>query len=126
MKATATSVAKWTHKRITESDFEYFVARTHTSEIQAHRGRLGGQANGKTRREQGIELLTAGKTIDEVVAITGASQKNRIQLAEQIEVNRGNPRPDQGTPSGLLSDIGFLQFLWNDKTKAEILFTNIL
>jgi len=74
VKATATSVAKWTHKRITESDFDYFVARTHTSEIQAQRGRLGGQAKGKTRREQGIELLLAGRSIEEVMAITGASQ----------------------------------------------------
>lgn len=73
VRATAHSVAKWTHKRITQSDFEHYVARTHTSEIQAHRGRLGGQAKGKTRREQGIELLTAGRTVEEVMAITGAS-----------------------------------------------------
>ena len=71
VKATAHSIAKWTHKRITEGDFEAYVARTHTPEIQAYRGAL----KGKTRREQGIELLNAGKNIEEVMAITGASQK---------------------------------------------------
>lgn len=70
VRATATSVAKWTHKRITEGDFEYYVASTHTSEIQAYRGRL----KGKSTREQGIELLASGKSIQEVMAITGASQ----------------------------------------------------
>ena len=70
VRATATSVAKWTSKRITESDFEYYVASTHTPEIQAYRGKL----KGKATREQGIELLLTGKTIEEVMAITGASQ----------------------------------------------------
>lgn len=74
VRATATSVAKWTSKRMGEGDFEYYVASTHTSEIQAYRGRLGGQAKGKTTREQGIELLASGKSIQEVMAITGASQ----------------------------------------------------
>ncbi len=70
IRATATSVAKWTHKRIDEAGFEHYVASTHTPEIQAYRGRL----KGKTRRDQGIELLASGKSIDEVMAITGASQ----------------------------------------------------
>jgi len=71
VRATANSIAKWTHKRITEGDFEAYVARTHTPEIQAYRGAL----KGKTRRDQGIELLNDGKNIEEVMAITGASQK---------------------------------------------------
>lgn len=33
------SIAKWTHKRFTEAGFEQYVADTHTSEIQARRGR---------------------------------------------------------------------------------------
>ena len=70
IRATATSVAKWTSKRMGESDFEYYIASTHTPEIQAFRGAL----KGKATREQGIELLTAGKSIQEVMAITGASQ----------------------------------------------------
>lgn len=70
IRATATSVAKWTSKRMGESDFEYYIASTHTPEIQAYRGAL----KGKATREQGIELLTAGKSIQEVMAITGASQ----------------------------------------------------
>lgn len=71
VKATARSVAKWTHQRLTAKGFEHYVAITHSSEIQAARGRLKGQ----TRREQGLALLVAGKSIQEVVAITGATIK---------------------------------------------------
>ena len=39
------SIAKWTHKRFTESGFEQYVADTHTPEIQAERGRRGGKKN---------------------------------------------------------------------------------
>ena len=81
VKATAVSVAKWTHKRITQGDFEHYVAKTHTPEIQAYRGAL----KGKTRREQGIELLTAGMTIEEVIAITGASQKTVYNWRNRLE-----------------------------------------
>ena len=81
VRATATSVAKWTHKRITEGDFERYVAKTHTPEIQAYRGAL----KGKTRREQGIELLTAGRTVEEVMAITGASQKTIYNWRNRME-----------------------------------------
>ena len=80
VRATATSVAKWTHKRITQGDFEHYVASTHTPEIQAYRGAL----KGKTRREQGIELLNDGKNIDEVMAITGASQKTVYNWRNKI------------------------------------------
>ena len=81
VKATAVNVAKWTHKRITQGDFEHYVAKTHTPEIQAYRGAL----KGKTRREQGIELLTAGMTIEEVIAITGASQKTVYNWRNRLE-----------------------------------------
>lgn len=46
VKATAVSVAKWTHKRITQEDFEHYVAKTHTPEIQAYRGALKGKHAG--------------------------------------------------------------------------------
>lgn len=81
VRATATSVAKWTSKRITEGDFEHYVASTHTPEIQAYRGKL----KGKATREQGIELLLAGRTIDEVMAITGASQKTVYNWRNRLE-----------------------------------------
>ena len=71
IRATATSVAKWTSKRMGEGDFEYYVASTHTSEVQAYRGKL----KGKATREQGIELIAQGKSVEEVMAITGASRK---------------------------------------------------
>lgn len=71
VKATARSIAKWTHQRLTANGFAHYVEQTHTSEIQSYRGKL----KGKTRRDQGIELLMEGRSIDEVMAITGASQK---------------------------------------------------
>jgi hypothetical protein len=70
IRATATSVAKWTHKRMSQSDFEYYIASTHTPEIQAYRGKL----KGKTTREQGIELIAQGKSVEEIMAITGVSR----------------------------------------------------
>lgn len=81
IRATATSVAKWTSKRMSESDFEYYIASTHTPEIQSYRGKL----KGKTTREQGIELLQAGKSIQEVMAITGASQKTVYNWRNRLE-----------------------------------------
>ncbi|MBJ2223394.1 replication initiation protein [Pseudomonas sp. MF7451] len=42
VKHTAKSVAKWTHRNFNRRTFDDYVARTHTSEIQAIRGRKGG------------------------------------------------------------------------------------
>lgn len=70
IRATATSVAKWTSKRMGEGDFEYYVASTHTPEIQSYRGKL----KGKATREQGIELIAQGRSVEEVMAITGVSR----------------------------------------------------
>ncbi|MGP5239809.1 replication initiation protein [Pseudomonas helleri] len=42
VKHTAKSVAKWTHRNFNRGTFDDYVARTHTSEIQAIRGRKGG------------------------------------------------------------------------------------
>lgn len=71
IRATATSVAKWTSKRMNKGDFDYYVESTHTPEIQSYRGKL----KGKTTREQGIELIAQGRSVEEVMAITGASRK---------------------------------------------------
>uniref|UniRef100_UPI0028A6F93C replication initiation protein n=1 Tax=Pantoea septica TaxID=472695 RepID=UPI0028A6F93C len=38
----AKSIAKWTHGKLTEESFHEYVSRTHTTEIQSKRGRLGG------------------------------------------------------------------------------------
>jgi hypothetical protein len=81
IRATATSVAKWTSKRMNQGDFEYYVASTHTPEIQAYRGKL----KGKATREQGIELLTLGKSVEEVMAITGASRRTIFNWKSRVE-----------------------------------------
>jgi hypothetical protein len=49
VKAIAKSIAKWTHRRFTEKAFADYVARTHTPEMQAARGRKshgGGRPEG--------------------------------------------------------------------------------
>lgn len=38
----AKSIAKWIHFRFTEESFEEYVNRTHSSEIQSFRGKIGG------------------------------------------------------------------------------------
>ena len=63
VKHTAKSVAKWTHRNFNRGTFDDYVARTHTSEIQAFRG----QQKGKTKRERGIILLEAGATTKDVM-----------------------------------------------------------
>ena len=66
---TAKSVAKWTHRNFNRRTFDDYVARTHTSEIQAIRGRKGGlvgkggrpaiiTANGNPWDELGISRAT--------------------------------------------------------------------
>ena len=43
----AKSIAKWTHKNFSEESFSDFVLKTHTSELQSKRGRIGGAIGGK-------------------------------------------------------------------------------
>lgn len=77
----AKSVAKWTHRNMTESSFELFVQNTHTSEIQAVRGKKGAEATAKIKRdkrEQDIlnaieEIKSTGKKVTQaaVCKLTG-------------------------------------------------------
>ncbi|ECP5540391.1 plasmid replication protein [Salmonella enterica] len=52
------SIAKWTHKRFTAHSFEQYVIDTHTPEIQATRGRVGGKNN--KREVQAVKGRTGG------------------------------------------------------------------
>ncbi|EBP0126892.1 replication initiation protein [Salmonella enterica subsp. enterica serovar 1,4,[5],12:i:-] len=92
------SIAKWTHKRFTESGFEQYVADTHTPEIQAERGRRGGKKNrsevqatkgrkggiakgeaNSSKREQALQMLAHGitqKTVAEQLGITTRTLRN--------------------------------------------------
>ena len=56
----AKSIAKWTNKEITESKFDEYVKNTHSSEIQAVRGRLGGiksRGGGRPKKDNSINNL---------------------------------------------------------------------
>ncbi|WP_312283596.1 replication initiation protein [Candidatus Igneacidithiobacillus taiwanensis] len=44
LRAIAKSIAKWTWRRITPAGLQDLIERTHTPELQAERGRLGGLA----------------------------------------------------------------------------------
>ena len=48
--STAKSVAKWTWQNLTPGGFRDYVERTHTPEIQAKRGKVGGVRSGEVRR----------------------------------------------------------------------------
>lgn len=56
IRSTATSVAKWTWKkytgRVSDAEWQKYVADTHTPEIQAKRGYKGGKAGGRGRTSQ--------------------------------------------------------------------------
>lgn len=69
IRSTAKSVAKWTWANITPVGFRDLIARTHTSEIQAVRGKKGGTKSGQVRAEkadnkaiQARELSASGMT----------------------------------------------------------------
>jgi len=47
VKATAKSVAKWTHKRFSQQGLLDLIERTHTPELQAKRGRRSGEVRRK-------------------------------------------------------------------------------
>lgn len=48
------SVAKWTYQRFTEKGWLDWVAKTHTSEIQAIRGSKGGKVGGKISKRKPV------------------------------------------------------------------------
>ena len=65
VKHTAKSVAKWTFRNFNRGTFEDYIAKTHTPEIQAIRGKQ----KGRTKREKGIILLESGASIQEVMKL---------------------------------------------------------
>lgn len=67
----AKSVANWTYRNFSPQSFEEYIARTHTSEIQAIRGVKGGKAKGKTyqdKRSQAIQMAAEGIPIQDIAA----------------------------------------------------------
>jgi hypothetical protein len=63
VKHTTKSVAKWTFRNFNRGTFEDYIAKTHTSDMQAFRGKQ----KGKTKREEGILLLESGASIQDVM-----------------------------------------------------------
>lgn len=81
IKATAKSVSRYCWQRFTPEALRDLIARTHTPELQAARGRKGGLANGKTRTQEAghrqamaWELRKQGKSLWEIAQIMGISE----------------------------------------------------
>lgn len=75
VKHVARSVAKWTHRHITQSGFEAYVARTHTPEIQAQRGARKGAKRREELMPKVLELVGQGKSQREIAEAVGVTQK---------------------------------------------------
>jgi hypothetical protein len=74
IRATAKSIASWTWKRITPQGRQALIARTHTPEAQAERGRKSGQARKQARAEDRAKarlMKESGKTVREIAETLG-------------------------------------------------------
>lgn len=85
VRHTARSVARWTHKHFSAASWEAFVAKTHTSDVQAARG----SRKGKTKRDellpQVLEMRTAGhnqKAIADTLGISQQTVSNWLKRAD--------------------------------------------
>jgi hypothetical protein len=67
VKATAKSISKWTWSKFTgrmsDQDWSAHVARTHTSEIQARRGKAGGLKGGRGRASTDQEKRLSARSM---------------------------------------------------------------
>jgi hypothetical protein len=83
IQATAKSVSKYTWRRFTPKGWTEFVERTHTPEIQARRGKVGGMRSGEVRTEKAaemaakaMELRRQGMTQAEIAKALGAGERS--------------------------------------------------
>ena len=80
-KSISKSIAKWVWKRFTPLTKHQLVLATHTSEVQAIRGRIGGKKSGVSRaaatsdkRAQAAEMAAKGITQQVIAAELGVNQ----------------------------------------------------
>jgi hypothetical protein len=81
LKATANSISKWTWRQFTPASFREYVERTHASEIQSARGRLGGIAKGKAndgKRVKAKELKESGMSYQKIADTLNVSRRSVI------------------------------------------------
>lgn len=86
IKATARSVAKWTHKHFDPASLQDLIDRTHTPELQAERGRLGGIKSGKVRlaktadkRSEALVLRQCGMSQRAIAVALGVNQSTVVR-----------------------------------------------
>ncbi|EKE6834973.1 replication initiation protein [Escherichia coli] len=83
------SIAKWTHKRFTEAGFEQYVADTHTSEIQARRGRKNrSEVQAAKGRKGGIAKGNAYGDKREQARVLRVKGLSYQAIADAIQVSR--------------------------------------
>jgi hypothetical protein len=74
IRAISDSIASWTWKRMTPQGRQALIARTHTPEAQAERGRKSGQARKQARAEDRAKarlMKESGKTVREIAETLG-------------------------------------------------------
>jgi hypothetical protein len=83
IQATAKSVSKYTWQRFTPKGWADFVERTHTPEIQAKRGKIGGVRSGEARAEKAagmaaraLELRKQGMKQAEIAKALGVHRNS--------------------------------------------------
>jgi len=65
MLGIAKSIAKWTHRELTEESFQNYVKETHSTEVQSKRGSLGGRVShggGRKINPNSVESLKPWET----------------------------------------------------------------
>jgi hypothetical protein len=75
---TARSIAKWTHRNMTEGGWSEYVARTHTSEIQAVRGSKGGKVS-KRKADESSERTLKPWEVEGISRATYYRRKNETR-----------------------------------------------
>lgn len=75
VKHTARSVARWTHRNMSEAGFAAYVARTHTPEVQAKRGARKGAKRREELMPKAKAMAAEGKTQREIASALGIAQK---------------------------------------------------